>query len=340
MLSQQMQVFLQVAECGSFTKAARRLLVTPASVMKHINTLEDRLGVTLFKRDKKGVVLTAAGRSLVQDGKKMAALADHAAARAKRAEQEEGIVIRVGSSLLNPSKVLTDLWAPLRTAYPQYKFHIVPYTDTKEERFAVIGALGETFDLLVGTFDSKTIRSRANYLILGDYRLCVAVPEGHPLASKKVLSIQDLHGEHLVKVRRGETERLDHFQDVLQLTHPQIIVEEADYYYDLDTFNACEQNGNPGRLGGNPPLPDHAAGGVGLHGPLRHFVRKGAVPGGVPVSPDPDRFSAGIGAGDSDEQKENRKSAFFALPVFRPASRSVTEGTCVTLIADRGGRSS
>ena len=36
---------------------------------------------------------------------------------------------------------------------------------------------------------------------------------------------------------------MDHFQDILQLTHPQIIVEEADYYYDLDTFNACEQNG-------------------------------------------------------------------------------------------------
>lgn len=95
MLSQQLQVFLQVAECGSFTKAAKRLLVTPASVMKHINTLESRLGVTLFTRDKRGVVLTAAGRSLVQDGKKMAALADHAADRAKRAEQEEGIVIRV-----------------------------------------------------------------------------------------------------------------------------------------------------------------------------------------------------------------------------------------------------
>ena len=42
MLSQQMQVFLQVAECGSFTKAARRLLVTPASVMKHINKLTER----------------------------------------------------------------------------------------------------------------------------------------------------------------------------------------------------------------------------------------------------------------------------------------------------------
>ena len=243
MLSQQLQVFLQVADCGSFTKAARRLMITPASVMKHINTLEGRLGVTLFKWDKKGVVLTAAGRSLVQDGKKMAALAKNAEARAKRAEQEEGIVIRVGSSLLNPSKALTDLWGPLRAAYPQYKFHIVPYTDTKEERLAIIAALGEKFDLLVGAFDSKRILTQANYLILGDYHLCVAVPKGHRLAAKKVLSIQDLHGERLIKVKRGETERLDHFQDILQLTHPQIIVEEADYYYDLDTFNACEQNG-------------------------------------------------------------------------------------------------
>ena len=243
MLSQQLQVFLQVADCGSFTKAARRLMITPASVMKHINTLEGRLGVTLFKRDKKGVVLTAAGRSLVQDGKKMAVLAKNAEARAKRAEQEEGIVIRVGSSLLNPSKALTDLWGPLRAAYPQYKFHIVPYTDTKEERLAIIAALGEKFDLLVGAFDSKRILTQANYLILGDYHLCVAVPKGHRLAAKKVLSIQDLHGERLIKVKRGETERLDHFQDILRLTHPQIIVEEADYYYDLDTFNACEQNG-------------------------------------------------------------------------------------------------
>ena len=204
MLSQQFQVFLRVAECGSFTRAAKQLLVTPASVMKHINTLENRLGVTLFKRDKRGVVLTAAGRSLVQDGKKMAVLARNAEARVRRAEQEEGIVIRVGSSLLDPSKVLTDLWRPLRPTCPQYKFHIVPYTDTKEERLAVIAALGEKFDLLVGAFDSKTTLTQANYLILGDYRLCVAVPESHPLAAKKLLSIQDLHGERLVKVKRGE----------------------------------------------------------------------------------------------------------------------------------------
>ena len=39
MFSQPFLVFLQVAESGSFSKAAARLLVTPASVMKHMNTL-------------------------------------------------------------------------------------------------------------------------------------------------------------------------------------------------------------------------------------------------------------------------------------------------------------
>ena len=243
LLSQQFQVFLRVAECGSFTRAAKQLLVTPASVMKHINALEDRLGVTLFTRDKKGVTLTAAGRSLYQDGKKLASMAQSAAGRARQAEQAVGVTIRVGSSLLNPSRVLTDLWEPLRSAYPQYRFRIVPYTDTKEERFAVIGALGERFDLLVGAFDSKETLSRANYLVLGYHKLCVAVPRAHPLAAKEKLEIQDLYGERLVKVKRGETERLDRFQEELQRAHPQILIEETDYYYDVDTFNACEQSG-------------------------------------------------------------------------------------------------
>lgn len=244
MLSQQLQVFLQVVDCGSFSKAAKQLLVTPASVMKHMNTLENRLGVTLLKRSNQGIELTAAGKSLYKDGKKLLVSAENAVARAKNAELTEGITIRVGSSLLNPSRVLTDLWAPLREQHPEYKFHIVPYEDTKEQILSVVSQLGDRIDLLVGSFNSKAMREAADYLNLGEYRLCVAVPQGHPLASRKELTLQDLHGEHLVMVKSGDTELLDHFHDMLKLTHPQIIIEEAGYYYDMDTFNTCEQTGS------------------------------------------------------------------------------------------------
>lgn len=78
MLSQQLQVFLQVADSGSFSKAAQRLFVTPASVMKQMNALERRLGLTLLIRNNQGVLLTAAGRSLYKDGRKMRAYAAEA----------------------------------------------------------------------------------------------------------------------------------------------------------------------------------------------------------------------------------------------------------------------
>ncbi len=45
-------------------------------------------------------------------------------------------------------------------------------------------------------------------------------------------------------VKNGDTEFIDHFQDMLKMTHSQILIEEADYYYDMDTFNTCEQTGH------------------------------------------------------------------------------------------------
>lgn len=244
LLSQQLQVFLQVVDCGSFSKAAKQLFVTPASIMKHMNALERRLGVTLLKRSHQGIELTAAGKSLYQDGKKLLTSAENAVVRAKSAALTEGITIRVGSSLLNPSSVLTDLWTPLREKYPNYKFHIVPYEDTKEQILSVISSLGDRIDLLVGSFNSKAMRETSNYLNLGDYQLCIAVPRGHPLAAKKDLTLHDLHGEHLMMVKSGDTELLDHFHDMLKMTHPQIWIEEVGYYYDMDTFNTCEQTGS------------------------------------------------------------------------------------------------
>ena len=38
--------------------------------------------------------------------------------------------------------------------------------------------------------------------------------------------------------------QLDAFRDKLKMTHPQIIQEDAHYFYDLETFNSCEATGS------------------------------------------------------------------------------------------------
>lgn len=245
MLSHQLLVFLKAAECGSFTKASAQLLITPASVMKHINTLEARLGITLFLRSKAGLQLTPAGQSLYKDAAKLYSAAQSAVSRAKNAAFAGGITIRVGSSLLNPSNVLTTMWAPLHDKYPQYRFRIIPFEDTKEQIIPLMASLGERIDLLIGAFNSNTMYGHANYLILGSYNLCVAVPKKHPLARKKALTFADLYGGSLLTVTGGDSEIITSFNETVQKQHPQINLIGTGYYYDMETFNSCEQSGIP-----------------------------------------------------------------------------------------------
>lgn len=50
MFDGRLETFVKVAECGSFTKAADDLYLTPTAVMKQINALEKELEVALFER--------------------------------------------------------------------------------------------------------------------------------------------------------------------------------------------------------------------------------------------------------------------------------------------------
>ena len=63
-----LRYFVQIAELGSITAAAQRLRVAQPSLTRHMHKLEEDLGVALFVRAHRGVVLTAAGHSLLERG--------------------------------------------------------------------------------------------------------------------------------------------------------------------------------------------------------------------------------------------------------------------------------
>lgn len=60
------RIFLEVAKCGSFSKAAKRLYMTQPAVSQTINQLENELGIRLFTRTSRGVVLTNEGQILYE----------------------------------------------------------------------------------------------------------------------------------------------------------------------------------------------------------------------------------------------------------------------------------
>lgn len=61
MYNPQLDTFIKAADEGSFNKAAQAMFITPTAVMKQIKLLEESLGLVLFERTHRGLVLTAAG---------------------------------------------------------------------------------------------------------------------------------------------------------------------------------------------------------------------------------------------------------------------------------------
>ena len=57
--------FVRIAELGSFTRAAAHLRLAQPALTRHVQRLEEELGVALFTRANRGVRLTEAGEKLL-----------------------------------------------------------------------------------------------------------------------------------------------------------------------------------------------------------------------------------------------------------------------------------
>ncbi|MCK9554049.1 LysR family transcriptional regulator [Aquamicrobium sp.] len=80
-----LQSFEAAARHGNFTKAAAELSLTQSAVSRQIKLLEDQLGVALFERIRKRVVLTAAGHQLQPEVRQLLQQAEHMMLRARAA---------------------------------------------------------------------------------------------------------------------------------------------------------------------------------------------------------------------------------------------------------------
>lgn len=244
MYNPMLDTFISVIDYGSFTKAAEHLYISPTAVMKQMNTLESHLNLKLVERTSSGVRLTPAGKIIYRDAKFMIDYSKKSIASANAATLTYDTTFCIGTSLLNPAKPFMDLWYRVNQKFPDYKLHLVPFEDNHEGILSEIEKLGEKFDFLVGVCDSKAWLSLCRFLPLGRYKKMIAVSREHPLASKTCVNIEDLYGETLMMVCRGDSGVNDFIRNDLEKNHPQIHIEDTPRFYDLSVFNRCAETGN------------------------------------------------------------------------------------------------
>lgn len=198
----QLRAFTAIAETRTFTAAAQRVHVTQAAISMQIRQLEQEVGIPLFIRTPRRVVLTEAGEKLLERAQLI--LREHDAAVAEIAElagAEHGR-LRVGSSSATVSaERLPQLFREMLEAHPHVDITVTSGTSESLVRHILAGEIDVAFVSL--PVEARNVETE---VLSHDQLVAIASPR-HPLARQKVVSAFALSGEKLILGERGGNTR-------------------------------------------------------------------------------------------------------------------------------------
>ena len=122
---QQLRYFLAAAEHGSFTAAARSLYIAQPSLSEQVRQLEAELGVDLFARVGRGIVLTEAGRTLRPEAERVLAGVAEARDAVRGVRELRGGTLSFGMFGTASGFLIADLVGDFRKRYPDVRLRLV-----------------------------------------------------------------------------------------------------------------------------------------------------------------------------------------------------------------------
>jgi DNA-binding transcriptional LysR family regulator len=193
-----LRVLREVAARGSFSEAADALSYTQSAVSQAVATLEAELGVTLIERDRGAIRPTAAGSALVDRADTILAQLDAAEEEVSAIAGARGGRLRIASFPSAGATLMPVAIATFRAAHPDVELSLAE----GEPEDMVPRIRGGEFDLALlfefrGVGEKLGAGMRRFELLEDPMRL--ALPSGHPLASKAKVGLGDLSGEAWVQ---------------------------------------------------------------------------------------------------------------------------------------------
>ena len=182
-----------MAQRRNFAKAAAALGKTQPAVSVQIQGLESEIGLTLFERTGKRVVVTAAGEILLPYAERV--LAETEAARLKMAEVQGGAIglVRIGVIPTVAAHFLPAVLKDFRSHFPTVNIML-----REESRTPLLIALLQSseIDLSIGLEQVKSNGLKSTKLMTEEF--CVAVAPLHSLGLRASVALSDLKQEKFI----------------------------------------------------------------------------------------------------------------------------------------------
>lgn len=190
--SRHLRLILTIVDEGGLTRASERLNVTQSALSHQLKQIENSLGLQLFMRVRKRLVLTEAGRELVDGARQIVTdIASLEENLRRRATGWRGS-LRISTECYTAYEWLPPLLKRFRRKHPNIDVNIVPRATDNP----VNALLNGEIDLAIIT-DVHAASGLSVHSLFRD-ELLLLVPPGHRLASKEFARPSDLESERMI----------------------------------------------------------------------------------------------------------------------------------------------
>ena len=206
----QIRYICAVAEYKHFSKAAEACFVTQSTLSAAIQDLESQLGVIIFERSKKSVLITPSGEILLDQARKILGEIEDFVSLAKMSQDALTGDIRLGVIPTIGPFILPGLLKELRESYPKLGLYLKEDLSAKLYRHLQQGEL----DLIILAFPYSLPEMETVSLFKDEFLLCL--PVGHKLEKSKQVKQSQLQGQSLLLLEEGHCLR-DHALEACKL---------------------------------------------------------------------------------------------------------------------------
>ncbi len=198
----QLTVFRTVARHLSYTRAAETLYLSQPALAQQIKTLEQALGLRLFARSGRGIVLTPAGEEFLSHVERLLALLAETTPVVHEIHMLDRGSVVIGASISAGTYVVPPLLGAFHARYPRVHVTLlVAHRRTIEEDL-----LAHRIDLGVIGFIER--QERFVVELLRPYELLMVAPPLHRLAGRPAIPLHELQEETLLMRERESVTRL------------------------------------------------------------------------------------------------------------------------------------
>lgn len=188
----QLRYFVTLAEELNFSRAAVLLHMTQPPLTRQMQQLEQTLGVKLLERTNRGVTLTDSGQTFLEEARRLLCLADQAVERTRLADR--GAIGRMdvavfGSAILD---VIPQMLQHFHARFPNVVVALHTLGRNAQIRALREGRLTIAFNRFLPHEPDMVVET-----VLHE-RLCVALPQAHPLAEHVELTLAELTEEAFI----------------------------------------------------------------------------------------------------------------------------------------------